>query len=141
MYTLGLSRVIHRDDGLALYGFETGPNRILLLAGDVPGRGYDRAVQLIDDDERAVPPVHTIEFVDGPRAGEREADDGTRDVIAAPGGRYARSMRCADDGALRYIWRPELRMSRPLLKSGGGPDSFTQPRHRIWRASPPLHDG
>ena len=65
-------------------------------------------MQLIDDGEPAVLPVHTIEFVDGPRAGEREADDGLRDVIAAPGGRYLRSMRCADDGALRYVWQSEL---------------------------------
>ena len=65
-------------------------------------------MQLIDDGEPAVPPVQTIEFVDGPRAGEHEADDGRRDVIAAPGGRYVRSVRCADDGALRYVWQSYL---------------------------------
>ena len=54
------------------------------------------------------PSVDTIEFVGGPWAGEREPDRGQTEVIPASGGTYHPSVRCADDGALRYVWNADL---------------------------------
>ena len=49
----------------------------------------------------------TILFVGGPRDGEREpVETPTPSEIVLPGGAYARSVQCADDGALRYVWAP-----------------------------------
>jgi hypothetical protein len=45
-----------------------------------------------------------VEFVGGPRSGERELLSDTPTVIQAEGGMYRRSVRCADDGALRYVF-------------------------------------
>ena len=45
-----------------------------------------------------------VEFVGGPRSGERELLSDTPTVIEAGGGAYRRSVRCADDGALRYVF-------------------------------------
>ena len=45
-----------------------------------------------------------VEFVDGPRAGERDRLAVTPPTIDAAGGVYRRSVRCADDGALRYVF-------------------------------------
>jgi hypothetical protein len=45
-----------------------------------------------------------IEFVGGPRDGQREPAVDTPDSIASQGGAYRRSVRCADDGALRYVF-------------------------------------
>ena len=45
-----------------------------------------------------------VEFVDGPRAGERATLASHPDVIEAAGGRYRRSVSCAEDGARRYLW-------------------------------------
>jgi hypothetical protein len=45
-----------------------------------------------------------VEFVDGPRAGQRELLRDLPPVIEAAGGRYRRSVRCVDDGALRYVF-------------------------------------
>jgi hypothetical protein len=47
-----------------------------------------------------------VEFVGGPRAGEREELVERPTVIDLAEGRYVRSARCADDGALRYVWVP-----------------------------------
>lgn len=48
-----------------------------------------------------------IEYVNGPRSGEREAMIERPPSIAADGGSYRRSVACADDGAVRYIWVPD----------------------------------
>ena len=45
-----------------------------------------------------------IEFVGGPRAGEREARISRPLEIRAVGGAYRRGVSCADDGRLRYVW-------------------------------------
>jgi hypothetical protein len=47
-----------------------------------------------------------VEYVGGPRGGEREERDVRPEVIEADGGEYARSVECADDGRLRYVWKP-----------------------------------
>ena len=48
-----------------------------------------------------------IEYVGGPFAGARESIDQPPLEIrpSAAAGAYRRSARCADDGALRYVWR------------------------------------
>ena len=45
-----------------------------------------------------------IEFVGGPWDGTDGELDQLPDVLEAPEGRYRRSVRCADDGAMRYVW-------------------------------------
>ncbi|HVA85232.1 MAG TPA: hypothetical protein VNF73_02815 [Candidatus Saccharimonadales bacterium] len=47
-----------------------------------------------------------VEFVGGPRPGRQLAPDPGASVVTLPGGAYVRSVRCADDGAIRFIWRP-----------------------------------
>jgi len=46
-----------------------------------------------------------VEFVGGPRDAERDRLLGTPESIRRLGGVYVRSVRCADDGALRYMWQ------------------------------------
>jgi hypothetical protein len=46
-----------------------------------------------------------VEYVDGPWGGTTEERSVLVETIAAPDGRYVRSLRCADDGAMRYVWR------------------------------------
>ena len=50
--------------------------------------------------------IAEVEYVGGPRAGQREERKLRPKVIEAEGGEYDRSYRCADDGALRYVWKP-----------------------------------
>ncbi len=45
-----------------------------------------------------------VEFVGGPPDGERELLSDAPAVIHAERGTYRRSVRCADDGALRYVF-------------------------------------
>jgi hypothetical protein len=50
-------------------------------------------------------PIDEVEFVHGPWAGRHEARSDLPGTIAAPAGTYQRSVRCADDGAMRYVWQ------------------------------------
>jgi len=45
-----------------------------------------------------------VEFVDGPWAGRREPMSGPPSSIGTDTGSYRRSVQCADDGALRYVF-------------------------------------
>jgi hypothetical protein len=45
-----------------------------------------------------------VEFVDGPRAGQRELLGDQPPVIESAGAPYRRSVRCVDDGVLRYAF-------------------------------------
>ena len=45
-----------------------------------------------------------VEFVDGPWAGRRERMSDPPSTIDTEGGLYHRSVRCADDGALRFVF-------------------------------------
>jgi len=47
-----------------------------------------------------------VEFVGGPRNGQRETVTDRQATITDIGGIYRRSVACADDGALRYVWSP-----------------------------------
>jgi hypothetical protein len=59
------------------------------------------------------PRIDEVEFIDGPWAGEHEVRSDLPATIAAPGGTYRQSVRCADDGAMRYVWQgPELTSAR-----------------------------
>jgi hypothetical protein len=51
-------------------------------------------------------PTADVEYVGGPRAGDREERQLRPKVIEADGGSYRRSFQCADDGTLRYVWKP-----------------------------------
>ncbi len=66
---------------------------IRYLPGSEPGPG-------LDDRE--------VEFVGGPRGGRRETLAEHPEMIEAAGGVYERSVACADDGALRYVWSPSI---------------------------------
>lgn len=66
-----------------------------------------------------------VEYVGGPL-------DGTSGVLASlpdelpalGGGSYVRSVRCADDGAMRYVWRPA---DPPHLDAGATKGDSTWP--------------
>jgi hypothetical protein len=47
-----------------------------------------------------------VEYVGGPRGGQREDRHARPKVIEADGGEYRRSFQCADDGTVRYVWKP-----------------------------------
>jgi hypothetical protein len=49
-------------------------------------------------------PTPDVEFVGGPRAGERVVLTARPEMISGAGGVYRRSVACADDGAQRYVW-------------------------------------
>ena len=49
--------------------------------------------------------VERLEYVGGPRDGTARVATNLPDVIPDTGGEYERSVRCADDGAMRYVWR------------------------------------
>jgi hypothetical protein len=50
-------------------------------------------------------PLDQIEYVNGPWAGRQEEQIDLPATIPGPGGSYVRSVRCADDGAMRYVWQ------------------------------------
>ena len=59
-------------------------------------------------DDEALPAIaiaSRVEYVGGPR--DRQLDDQGElpATIAAEHGRYVRSVRCAEDGAMRYVWQ------------------------------------
>lgn len=58
--------------------------------------------------------VTAIEFVEGPRAGEVASSTTFPESIPDEDGSYRRSVRCADDRALRYVWEPARIASEPL---------------------------
>ncbi len=60
-------------------------------------------IQFLDERQ---PESTTVEFVAGPRAGERVTLDERPHEIEMADGSYIRSVQCADDGALRYVWMP-----------------------------------
>lgn len=71
-----------------------------------------RTIQFVDDlgrrdDQRPTDEGPTVEFVGGPRDGDRETVTASPAQIDASGGSYRRSVRCADDGALRYVFEPD----------------------------------
>jgi hypothetical protein len=46
-----------------------------------------------------------VEYVGGTRSGTTEERSGLPEAIPAQDGQYVRSVRCADDGAMRYVWQ------------------------------------
>jgi hypothetical protein len=51
--------------------------------------------------------VVAVEFVGGPWEGRRDRRADTPDLITVDGGAYRRSVRCADDAALRYVFEAD----------------------------------
>jgi hypothetical protein len=60
-----------------------------------------------------------VEYVGGPWAGADGELERLPDELVAPDGRYVRSVRCADDGAMRYLWRPPDPMEPKLEHEEG----------------------
>jgi hypothetical protein len=56
--------------------------------------------------------VSRVEYVGGPRDGQAEDRAEMPDGIVAVGGAYQRSVRCAEDGAMRYVWREAMSSER-----------------------------
>ena len=56
--------------------------------------------------DESPPESSIVELVGGPRGGERLTLHVGPDRIVLPDGTYRRSVRGADDGALRYVWEP-----------------------------------
>jgi hypothetical protein len=50
-------------------------------------------------------PRSRVEYVGGPRDGTSDELDELPQTVALATGRYVRSVRCAEDGAMRYVWR------------------------------------
>jgi hypothetical protein len=48
--------------------------------------------------------TEVVEYVGGPWAGTTEERSDLPETIQAADGRYARSARCVEDGAMRYVW-------------------------------------
>lgn len=65
------------------------------------------------------PRIDEVEFIDGPWAGQHEARSDLPATIAGPSGTYRRSVRCADDGALRYVWEGARLTFAPESGKGG----------------------
>jgi hypothetical protein len=53
-----------------------------------------------------------VTFVGGPRAGAREIRDELPATVRGVNGVYRRSVACADDGAVRYVWSDDARPER-----------------------------
>ncbi len=73
------------------------------------GRELPPAPILFPGDQSLAGPAPTrpsITFVDGPLDGQRRESDDQPASLPARGGRYVRSVRCADDGDLRYVFQP-----------------------------------
>lgn len=64
-----------------------------------------------------------VVFVDGPRNGEIAELEGPVTVIAVDGGVYRRSVRCADDRRLRYVFSP-------TVTTGASGDHLGPTQHR-----------
>ena len=60
-------------------------------------------IEFLDEQQ---PETTTVEFVGGPREGERGTLVERPPEIEMADGSYHRSVQCADDGALRYVWNP-----------------------------------
>lgn len=59
-----------------------------------------------------------VEYVGGPMDGTDGEVDGLPDELQLTGGRYVRSVRCADDGAMRYVWRDADSMGNQSTEEG-----------------------
>ena len=64
-------------------------------------------IHLSDERGHAGHPVASVAYVGGPYDGLRREQPDLPDSIDANGGTYRRSVRCADDGVLRYVFAPE----------------------------------
>ena len=57
--------------------------------------------------DRAAADATVVEYVGGPRDGDRERSGDSPTELPSVGGTYRRSLRCADDGALRYVFEED----------------------------------
>ena len=64
-------------------------------------------IRMLSDDKTATPLDDSAVFVGGPLDGMRRTINIPRERIATDGGVYRRSVHCADDGAVRYVFEDE----------------------------------
>lgn len=74
-------------------------------------------IRMIGNDTAATLLADSLGFVDGPLDGSRRSVDDPPATIAADGGAYRRSVHCADDGAIRYVFEAD---PDPSEASGDG---------------------
>jgi hypothetical protein len=70
---------------------DLAPNSIACVAGGTPGRSRTA-------------PLDAVEFVGGPRARQHWTIPDPPSEVVIDGSRYRRSVQCADDGALRFVY-------------------------------------
>jgi len=61
---------------------------------------------MVGEDADLATVLASVVFVGGPADGDRREVSNPPAVIPAEGGTYRRSVRCADDGALRFVFGP-----------------------------------
>ena len=59
---------------------------------------------MVGEDADLATVLASVVFVGGPADGDRREVSNPPAVIPAEGGTYRRSVRCADDGALRFVF-------------------------------------
>ena len=75
------------------------------------------AIQMVGEDADGATAPASVVFVGGPADGERREVSDAPAAIQAGGGTYRRSVRCADDGALRFVFEPAP--DEPLTPADG----------------------
>lgn len=77
-------------------------------------------IEYLPGESGAPEPASEVEFVGGPRSGQRATLTVRPGSIPGVGGMYRRSVACADDRALRYVWVPGAgtNLPNPPGKSG-----------------------
>jgi hypothetical protein len=67
-------------------------------------------IRFLDEQQ---PESTTVAFVGGTREGERDTLEDRPAEIQLRDGTHVRSVQCADDRALRYVWRPRESSGAP----------------------------
>jgi len=67
---------------------------------------WPSVIQMVGDDADGATAPASVVFVGGPADGERREVSDPPGAMPAEGGTYRRSVRCADDGALRFVFEP-----------------------------------
>ena len=105
---LGLRRIHHDGGSSDHYSVLTLKGTRLRLMRGYPSHAAARiaaegiAIRWLSPDIRGSH-GHYL-YVGGPMDGDGGRGRGLAEEIDLPGGRYVRSLACADDGAVRYVW-------------------------------------
>ncbi len=63
-------------------------------------------IEFLDGDAAQPEVTNEVEFVGGPRSGDRIFTSDRPETIPSAGGAYRRGVACAEDGVQRYVWQP-----------------------------------